>query len=70
MNKKLTKKDLAKKSIFFEQKILKENVGSQDQITTAIGGTNYIRFKKNKSMLNDCGEYEKNIWSFDRIIII
>ena len=46
MNKKLTKKDLAKKSIFFEQKILKENVGSQDQIAVSYGGFNKINFIK------------------------
>ena len=29
-----------------EQKILKENVGSQDQVIAAMGGLNYITFKK------------------------
>ena len=37
-----------KKSLEIEQKVDGNGVGSQDQITTAIGGTNYIRFKKNK----------------------
>ena len=46
IGKKITKKDLAKKSIFFEQKILKENVGSQDQIAVAYGGFNKIVFKR------------------------
>ena len=36
---------LAKKSIYFEQKILKEVVGSQDQIAAAYGGFNKIVFK-------------------------
>ena len=44
--KNFTKEDLAKKSIFFEQKILKENVGSQDQIAVSYGGFNKIIFKK------------------------
>ena len=44
-NKSISKKKLAKKSIFVEQKIIKENVGSQDQIATAYGGFNYINFK-------------------------
>ena len=44
--KKLTKNELAKKSIFFEQKILNENVGSQDQIAASYGGFNKILFKK------------------------
>jgi len=46
-NKILSKKDLANKSLFFEQNILKEVVGSQDQIATAYGGFNSIKFFKN-----------------------
>ena len=46
IGKKITKKNLAKKSIFFEQKILKENVGSQDQIAVAYGGLNKIIFRR------------------------
>tara|TARA_Y100001970_G_scaffold292668_1_gene435027 strand:- start:14677 stop:15654 length:978 start_codon:yes stop_codon:yes gene_type:complete len=45
----LTKEELAKESIFFEQKILKEAVGSQDQIAASYGGFNRIYFKKNNS---------------------
>ena len=40
----MSKKNLAKKSIYFEQKILKDNVGSQDQIAAAYGGFNKILF--------------------------
>ena len=36
---------LAQKSIYFEQKILKEAVGSQDQVAAAYGGFNKITFK-------------------------
>ena len=46
-NRKISKKKLAKDSIYFEQKILKEVVGSQDQIAAAYGGFNKIVFKKN-----------------------
>ena len=42
--KKISKKQLAKKSIFFEQKILKEDCGSQDQIAATYGGFNKINF--------------------------
>jgi len=42
--KKINKKELAKKSIFFEQKTLNETVGSQDQIAAAYGGFNKIIF--------------------------
>ena len=47
--KKISKKNLAKKSIFFEQKILREAVGSQDQIAATYGGFNKITFNKGGS---------------------
>jgi D-glycero-alpha-D-manno-heptose-7-phosphate kinase len=50
-NKKFNKKFIAKKSIHFEQKILKEYVGSQDQIACTYGGFNSIIFKKNSEFL-------------------
>lgn len=45
-NKTISKKNLALKAIEIEQKILKENVGSQDQIITAFGGFKHIRFDR------------------------
>ncbi len=41
---KNNKKNLAQKSLNFEQNILKEVVGSQDQIATSYGGFNSIKF--------------------------
>ena len=43
----IDKKKLASQSIYFEQKILKEVVGSQDQVAAAYGGFNKIRFFSN-----------------------
>ena len=43
-NRELSKIELANEAIFLEQSILKENVGSQDQIACALGGFNYIKF--------------------------
>ena len=40
------KKKLAKESIYFEQKILRDVVGSQDQIAATYGGFNKIIFEK------------------------
>lgn len=37
---------LAERAIHFEQRVLKENVGSQDQIAAAFGGLNIIHFAK------------------------
>jgi D-glycero-alpha-D-manno-heptose-7-phosphate kinase len=44
---KNSKKKLAEEAINFEQNILGEPVGSQDQISTAYGGFNIIKFKNN-----------------------
>jgi len=41
----ITKENLAKKAIHIEQNIIKEHVGSQDQISAAYGGFNRIEFK-------------------------
>jgi len=43
-NLELSSEDLANQAIILEQEILKENVGSQDQIACALGGVNYIKF--------------------------
>jgi D-glycero-alpha-D-manno-heptose-7-phosphate kinase len=46
---KTSKNKLALQSLFLEQKVLKETVGSQDQIAASYGGFNSIVFKKNGS---------------------
>ena len=38
--------ELAKKAIHVEQNVLKESVGSQDQVAAAFGGLNNIKFDK------------------------
>ena len=43
-NKMTTKMDLAKQAIYIEQEVLKEYVGCQDQVITAIGGLQRIDF--------------------------
>ena len=47
-NINLTKYELAKKSIYFEQKVLNESVGAQDQIAATYGGFNSVKLYKNK----------------------
>ncbi|MBO06636.1 MAG: hypothetical protein CMI58_06350 [Parcubacteria group bacterium] len=44
---KKTKREISLEAINLEQNILKEVVGSQDQIATCYGGLNHIKFKKN-----------------------
>ena len=43
--------NLAYKTIIFEQKIMKETVGSQDQVAASVGGFNKINFFKNDKIL-------------------
>lgn len=42
-----TKPDLAREGIYIEQEVLKETVGSQDQVLVAYGGFNHISFLPN-----------------------
>ena len=42
--KMVTKRQLAREAIHIEQSIIKENVGSQDQVAAAFGGMNKIEF--------------------------
>jgi D-glycero-alpha-D-manno-heptose-7-phosphate kinase len=42
-----SKHQLAMESIYIEQEVLKETVGSQDQVTTAYGGLNHVMFLEN-----------------------
>lgn len=45
------KQKLAKESIYIEQEILKETVGSQDQVLAAYGGFNHITFQQDGEMI-------------------
>jgi len=51
--KYISKEDLTKESIYVEQELIRENVGSQDQTFAVYGGFNVIEFHKN-------GEIEVN----------
>ena len=48
---RLSKHELALKAIELEQSILKESVGSQDQMAAAHGGLNIIRFSQDHSII-------------------
>ena len=58
LNEKRNKYILADKALYVEQNILKEAVGSQDQIITSFGGLNHIKFCKD-------GTYEINSLKLD-----
>jgi D-glycero-alpha-D-manno-heptose-7-phosphate kinase len=59
--KKITKKELAVKSIIFEQDVLKENVGNQDQIATVYGGLNIIEIHSRTNFEVKCVNDKKFI---------
>ena len=51
MGKFVSKMELARQATYIEQEIIKENVGSQDQYMTALGGLNLLEFKKNGEVI-------------------
>ena len=67
-NKKIDRKFLASKSIFLEQVIMKEAVGSQDQIAASYGGFNKIIFKKNNFKVNRIGN--KNLKNLNENLLL
>ncbi len=69
-NEKISKNALARKSIYFEQKILKEYVGSQDQIAAAYGGFNIINFKKNTFKVTPIKIDKKKIHELEESILL
>ena len=60
LGSRLTKKNLSLNAIHVEQKMLKENCGSQDQIWAAYGGFNIIKF-------NIANEYAVDLFKKNKI---
>jgi D-glycero-alpha-D-manno-heptose-7-phosphate kinase len=48
-----TKKQLARESIYIEQEVLRETVGSQDQVIAAHGGLRHVRFSPDGKIAAD-----------------
>ena len=69
-NKNTSKSELSKKSIFIEQEILKEVVGSQDQVAASYGGFNKIIFNKNKSIIVKKIKKNKKINELNRNLVL
>ena len=68
--KKINNFEIAKKAIFIEQNLIKENVGCQDQFTTALGGVLNIKYKKNKFLINKLKFNKNNIYQLEKSIIL
>ena len=60
---------IAKEALRIEQKTLKEFVGSQDQIVTALGGFNLINFYNNNFVVKKISHFE-NIKSLEKSILL
>jgi len=69
-NKKISGYILYKKAIEIEQKKLKENVGSQDQIATSLGGFNHIKFYKDKIKIKKIQLSQKNLANFQSSLFL
>ena len=69
-NKSVSKKSLAYKAIEIEQKILKESVGSQDQVIASYGGFNFIEFKKNNTISVKPFKNLKNIKKIEKSLLL
>lgn len=50
--KVVSKQQLAEEAIYIEQELIKENVGSQDQVHAAFGGINVVRFSSSSIQVN------------------
>lgn len=69
-NNFISKKKLAEQAIFVEQKIIKESVGSQDQIIASYGGFNRIYFKKNNFLVKPLYIPNHNLKKLEESIVL
>lgn len=58
---KYSKKKIYNLAIEIEQNFNKENIGSQDQVISTIGGFKLLNFNKNKIMISKMEKYNKNL---------
>lgn len=60
-NLKLNKKKIAQKAFFIESRVIKENVGMQDQVWASYGGFNSIKFEKKNFLVSKLKLKKKTI---------
>lgn len=69
-NTEISNIDLTKRSIYFEQNIMNEIVGSQDQVVATYGGFNKIIFNKNGSINVKEIKFKKNLKLLNRNLVL
>lgn len=69
-NRGVSKKSLAIRSIEIEQEILKENVGSQDQVVASYGGFNFIKFNRDNSIIVEPFKNLKNVKKIENSLLL
>ena len=69
-NTEISNIDLSKRSIYFEQNIMNEIVGSQDQVVATYGGFNKIIFNKNGSINVKKIKFTKNLKLLNRNLVL
>ena len=69
-NTEISNIDLTKRSIYFEQNIMNEIVGSQDQVVATYGGFNKIIFNKNGSINVKKIKFKKNLKLLNRNLVL
>ena len=69
-NTEISNIDLTKRSIYFEQNIMNEIVGSQDQVVATYGGFNKIIFNKNGSINVKKIKFTKNLKLLNRNLVL
>ena len=69
-NTEISNIDLTKRSIYFEQNIMNEIVGSQDQVVATYGGFNKIIFNKNGSINIKKIKFKKNLKLLNRNLVL
>ena len=60
-NKTISKKEIAMKALFIEQKLMRENSGSQDPLWASYGGFNIINFNQGKFNLKKINIMNNNL---------
>jgi D-glycero-alpha-D-manno-heptose-7-phosphate kinase len=68
--KNLSNSELSKKSIYFEQNIMREVVGSQDQVAASYGGFNKITFKNSGKIKIKKIKHSKNLKLLNKNLVL